>query len=213
MRRSALSITVVVVGALTLLGCADDGRDMAPPRDDQSESIIAPTETSAVLDTATPAPTEPMTIYGPWLDGGPIPSAHTCAEAGTFPSISWTGIPAGTVSLAVVMLDTSDTSVDPVGRTHWVVTGIDPSVTGLESGVLPAGAVMANNAFGTSETPEMAWRAPCPPAATVHTYVFEIHALDQQIELPPETPAADMVRAIDFATIASASLSGTVMAI
>jgi phosphatidylethanolamine-binding protein (PEBP) family uncharacterized protein len=59
----------------------------------------------------------------------------------------------------------------------------------------------------------MAWRAPCPPAATVHTYVFEIHALDQQIELPPETPAADMVRAIDFATIASASLSGTVMAI
>ena len=82
MRRSAPSITVVVVGALTLLGCADDGRDMAPPRDDQSESIIAPTETSAVLDTATPAPTEPMTLYGPWLDGGPIPSAHTCAEAG-----------------------------------------------------------------------------------------------------------------------------------
>ncbi|MEY3618859.1 MAG: hypothetical protein RL726_1557, partial [Actinomycetota bacterium] len=52
------------------------------------------------------------------------------------------------------MLDTSDTSVDPVGRTHWIVTGIDPSVTGLESGVLPAGAVEANNAFGSPDMPE-----------------------------------------------------------
>ena len=47
----------------------------------------------------------------------------------------------------------------------------------------------------------------------MHTYVIEVHALDQQIELPPETPAADMVRAIDFATITSASLAGTVLAI
>lgn len=213
MRRSAPSITVVLVGALTLLGCADDGRDMTPPRDGQTESIIAPTETTAVLDTSAPVEAEPMTLYGPWLDGDAIPNAHTCAESGTFPGISWTGVPAGTVSLAVVMLDTTDTSVDPVGRAHWVVIGIDPSVTGLQSGVLPAGAMTAANAFGTPGAPELAWRAPCPPAAEVRTYVFEVHALDQQIELPPETPAGDMVRAIDFATIASASLSGTVMAI
>jgi len=213
MRRFALSTTVGFIGVLTLLGCADDGRDMAPPRDGQSESIIAPTETSAVFDTAAPVESEPMTLFGPWLDGDAIPNAHTCAESGTFPGISWTGVPAGTVSLAVVMLDTTDTTVDAVGRAHWVVIGIDPSVTGLQSGMLPAGAMTAANAFGTPQAPELAWRAPCPPAAEVHTYVFEVHALDQQIELPPETPAADMVRAIDFATIATASLSGTVMAI
>lgn len=213
MRRIALSTAVCSIGVLTLFGCSDDGRDMAPPRDGQFESIIAATETSAVLDTSAPAEPEEMTLYGPWLDGDTIPSAHTCAEAGTFPSISWTGVPAGTVSLAIVMLDTTDISIDPVGRAHWVVVGIDPTVTAIDAGVLPAGATVSANAFGTPEVPEMAWRAPCPAAAEVHTYVFEVHALDQQIELPPETPATDMVRAIDFATIATASLSGTVMAV
>lgn len=212
MRRSALSITVALVGVLTLVGCADDGRDMAPPRDGQTESIIAPTETTVVLDSSAPIEAQPMTLYGPWLDGGTFPNAHTCAEAGTFPNISWTGVPAGTVSLALVMLDTTDTSMDPVGRAHWVVIGIDPTVTGI-TGTLPAGAMTAANAFGTPGAPELAWRAPCPPAAEMHTYVIEVHALDQQIELPPETPAADMVRAIDFATITSASLAGTVLAI
>jgi len=213
MRRFALSITAALLGALTLSACADDGRDMVPPRDGQTESIIVPSDSSAPLDTAAPVEAEPMTLYGPWLDGGPIPVAHTCAVSGTSPSISWTGVPEGTVSLAVVMLDTTDTSVDPVGRAHWIVIGIDPMVTSIEAGGLPSGAVVAANAFGTAEAPELSWWAPCPPAGEMHTYVFEIHALDQQIELPPETPAADMVRAIDFATIATASLSGSVLAI
>jgi len=213
MRRFALSIKAALLGALTLSACADDGRDMTPPRGGQYESIIVPSESSAALDITAPFEAEPMTLYGPWLDGDAIPTANTCAANESFPNISWTGIPEGTVSLAIVMLDTTDTSVDPVGRAHWIVLGIDPTVTGIEAGGLPPGAMVAANAFGTPEAPELAWRAPCPPAGEVHTYVFEIHALDQQIELPPETPAADMVRAIDFATIATASLSGTVMAL
>lgn len=213
MRRSAPSIILVLVSALSLTACAHDGRDMAPPRDGQFDSIITPSESTTVPEASTPMEDVDMTLYGPWLEGEALPSAHTCATSGTFPSLSWTGVPAGTVSLAVVMIDTTDVSVDPLGRVHWVMIGIDPSITAITSGETPPGATIAANAFGTPEAPELAWRAPCPPAAEVHAYVFEVHALDQQIELPPETPAADMVRAIDFATIATASLSGTVMAI
>jgi phosphatidylethanolamine-binding protein (PEBP) family uncharacterized protein len=93
------------------------------------------------------------------------------------------------------------------------VYNIDPTVSSIEVDQLPAGAVVAANGFGAVEAPELAWHAPCPPAGESRTYVFEIHALDQPVELPPETSAGDMIRAIDFTTLASASLTGTVFGI
>ncbi len=202
-----------VVGALlALVACSSDGREMRPPLAGQTESVIAPTDTATFgLDTQAPIEPAEMTLYGPWLDGESIPVAHTCD--GSWPPLSWTGVPDGTVSLALVVLDTSDTTVDAVGRAHWIVTNIEPTIVSIASGALPAGAVVAANAFGSDAAPELAWRAPCPPAAEMHTYVFELHALDQIVELPPETPAGEMVRAIDFATIATASLSGSALAI
>lgn len=196
--------------ALSLTACSNDGRDMRPPLESQTESVIAPTDTAAFTVDSVEEPMS-MTLYGPWLEGESIPAEYTCE--GSWPSLSWIGVPEGTESLALIVLDTTDTSVDAVGRAHWVMHDIAPSVISIDAGVLPTGAIVAANAFGTPEAPELAWRAPCPPAGEMHTYVFEIHALDQSIELPPETPAGDMIRAIDFATIATASLSGSVLAI
>ena len=214
MRRSTVSTLLGLVASLTLVACASDGRDMAPPRDGQSESIISAVDTAALSgDTEAPHDDDEMTLYGPWLDGDPIPIAHTCGGIGSTPALSWVGVPPETVTLALVVLDTTDTSVDAVGRAHWIAYNIDPTVSSIEVDQLPAGAVVGANGFSTIEAPELAWRAPCPPAGESRTYVFEVHALDQQIELPPETPAGDMIRAIDFATLATASLTGTVFGI
>lgn len=213
MARRCASIVIVILGASVFVGCADDGRDMAPPRDGQSESIISVVDTAGFSGDTEAPPDDEMTLYGPWLDGQDLPIAHTCGGIGSSPALSWVGAPAETVSLALVVLDTTDTTGDAVGRAQWVVIDIDPTISSIESDQIPVGAMVAANGFGTAEAPEMAWRAPCPPAAEPHTYVFEIHALDQHIELPPDTPAGDMIRAIDFATLATASLSGTVFGI
>ncbi|MFM8529383.1 MAG: YbhB/YbcL family Raf kinase inhibitor-like protein [Ilumatobacteraceae bacterium] len=103
-------------------------------------------------------------------------------------------------------------------RTHrqWrgfrdlVAANIDPTTNAIAAGSLPVDAVLAANDFSTAEAPSFGWSGPCPPVGESHTYSIEVHALDQMIELPSGTPGADMVRAIDFATIASASVTGTV---
>ena len=74
---------------------------------------------------------------------GEIPEVHTCDGANTPPPLKWSGAPAGTRSL-VLIVDDPD-APDPKAPTHtyvhWVVYDIAPSVAGLAPGERrPAGA-------------------------------------------------------------------------
>jgi len=75
----------------------------------------------------------------------------------------------GTVELAVLCEDLDA----PTGRfTHWVLSGIDPSATGVEEGEVPTGAVMGANGFG-----EIGWGGPQPPPGDgPHRYLFTVFA-------------------------------------
>ena len=42
-----------------------------------------------------------------------------------------------------------------------------------------------------------------------HTYVFTLHLLDQQLELPADTPTNDLLAAVDAATAETATFTGT----
>ena len=54
-------------------------------------------------------------------DGGEIPARYTCRGEDVSPPLLWTGVPSGTVELAVVVRD-----VDAEGFVHWVVAGLPP---------------------------------------------------------------------------------------
>ncbi|MFI5693561.1 YbhB/YbcL family Raf kinase inhibitor-like protein [Kribbella sp. NPDC051586] len=67
-------------------------------------------------------------------DASTIPRQYTCDGAGTSPPLSWTGVPAGTTSLAVVVDDPDA----PNGTfTHWVLLDLTPQTTSIAEGTPP----------------------------------------------------------------------------
>ena len=117
----------------------------------------------------------------------------------TSPPLSFTGVPAETAELAVVVRDP-----DADGFVHWVVAGIPPEATGIDEGAPPADAVEADNGFD-----EPGWAGPCPPEGD-HTYEFTVYALAEPSTLESGASAEDGARTIEDAdALAVATLRGT----
>jgi Raf kinase inhibitor-like YbhB/YbcL family protein len=136
-----------------------------------------------------------------FVDNTPIPAEYSCNGRNVPPPLRWKNVPGGTESLALIIDDP-----DAVGGlyTHWVVTGIPPSTSGIVEGALPAGAVVSANSGGKA-----AYLGPCPPAGTgVHHYRFRLYALSKPLTLAPTTPAGQATRSIAGAAIATASTVG-----
>ena len=166
----------------------------APP----SGALVSPAESSPV--TAAGAGAE-LQFAGPWDDGEAIPVEFTCDGASAEPLITWAAPPEGTAELAVSVIDT-----DADGYVHWLVIGL-PAEAGSVGGGEP---LVTGAAEGLNSSGGPGWAAPCPdPADTPHSYQFTLHVLDQATELPPDSPTADLLAAVDAATAKTATFTGT----
>jgi Raf kinase inhibitor-like YbhB/YbcL family protein len=212
--RRSRAIRVAIVGAAlaVLAACSNDGRYMRPPRDDQNGSVISipvPTEAPVGFDTAVIDEGPVFAVSAPWIEGGAIPESYTCRGGDAAPVISWSGAPESTASFAVVFIDITSTTADTVGFVHSVVYNIDPAFASLDLAAPPVGAVAAPSDFSTEGNEVTAWRGPCPPVGQTHSYVLELHALDQMLEPLDGLSANEVVEAIDAATIVTASLTAS----
>ncbi|MSP78738.1 MAG: YbhB/YbcL family Raf kinase inhibitor-like protein [Dehalococcoidia bacterium] len=117
-------------------------------------------------------------------NGGPIPPKNTCSGDNLSPQIAWSGIPAGTQAIAVIM-DDPDAGVSG-GFVHWVVFNLPAVQRSLEENVekartqLSGGALQGNNGSG-----KLGYTGPCPPPGNPHTYRFFVYALSAPLDLPP----------------------------
>jgi Raf kinase inhibitor-like YbhB/YbcL family protein len=123
-----------------------------------------------------------------FAEGQPIPRRYTCDGDNVSPPLSWTGLPAGTGSVALVVDDPDA----PSGTyTHWVVVNVAPTVTSLDEDAVPPNAQQVVNSAGKAS-----YTGPCPPSGT-HHYQFTVYALPGAIE-PGRTrslaPALDAIR-------------------
>jgi Raf kinase inhibitor-like YbhB/YbcL family protein len=131
--------------------------------------------------------------------GEPIPVAYTCDGDETSPPLAFTGVPADTAELAVVVRDP-----DADGFVHWVVAGIPADATGIDEGAPPADAVEADNGFG-----EPGWAGPCPPEGD-HTYEFTVYALAEPSAVEDGADADEGATTVEDAdALAVATLQGT----
>ena len=219
---------VAAVVALSFAGCGSDGTELRSPSPDLTTTTASTTVTTST-STSTPS-TQPATADGPggdagdaggaastpstaatgvfqltspaFTEGGTIPDEFTCVGDDVSPPLAWSGVPAGTVELAVVVRDP-----DADGFVHWVVAGLPATTGGLANGNPPAGATEALNDFGRA-----GWGGPCPPSE-VHHYDFRIYALSAPSGVAAETAAAEAADRVETAPVlASAALSGTVAA-
>jgi Raf kinase inhibitor-like YbhB/YbcL family protein len=133
-------------------------------------------------------------------DGQTIPERYTCRGAGQSPPLRWSGVPAGSSSVALVVTDPDA----PRGTfVHWVLYDLPGEDGELSAGQVPAGAQQGENSAGKS-----GWYPPCPPSGT-HHYVFTVYALDG---LPGPSSGQGLLDAIVKATGAVGTLTGTVAA-
>jgi Raf kinase inhibitor-like YbhB/YbcL family protein len=202
--------------ALLLAACADDGRELRAPSSDQTTtsasttSTVAPSTTEVAAGTgggssgaAAPTTATTLRLTSPAFGNGqPIPPEYTCVGDDVSPPLAWTGVPAGTAELALVVRDP-----DADGFIHWVVAGLPPDAAGLARADPPAQAVEELNDFG-----RQGWSGPCPPSGT-HNYDFRLYALAEPSGLAAGAGGADAAGQLESATLlASAALSGTAAA-
>ena len=111
------------------------------------------------------------------------PTNPNCVGENVSPQLSWSGVPEGTKSFVMLM-------IDPEGRggagvNHWVAYGIPASVTSFAEGEV---SKPSDKYVGGKSTQGVGfYSGPCtPPNTTPHHYTFVVIATDfDPKELPP----------------------------
>jgi hypothetical protein len=139
-------------------------------------------------------------------EGGSIPRQYTCEGEDTAPPLEWSGLPAGTKSVALIIDDPDAPDPKAPKRTwvHWVLYDIPPSTAGLqEGGALPAGARAGKNDWGRT-----GYGGPCPPTGR-HRYIHKLYALDALLGDLGQPTKAELEQAMKGHVLAEGRLVGT----
>jgi Raf kinase inhibitor-like YbhB/YbcL family protein len=143
-------------------------------------------------------------------DGGTIPTKYGCSggtNANVSPAIQWSGAPAGTATIALIMHD-PDVAIGGDDVLHWAIFNIPATATGLPENV-PAKAMLDDGSTQlTNIGQSIGYFNPCPPPPTTHHYIFEFYALDQKLD-PAPTSRADLLKAMTGHIRAKAVYIGT----
>jgi Raf kinase inhibitor-like YbhB/YbcL family protein len=140
--------------------------------------------------------------------GGKIPSQYTCEGEALSPPLSFTGVPDGTKSLALIVddPDAPDPKAPKRVWVHWVVFNLAPDGQGLPEDAsragLPAGAVAGFNDWKKTN-----YGGPCPPAGR-HRYVHKLYALDVMLPADPLSKT-ELEATMKGHVLAQAELIGT----
>jgi hypothetical protein len=172
-------------------------------------------------DTAmppSPAPAPELTISSAaFAPGEEIPVRHSCFAENLSPPLAWSGLPEGTVSLALVV---DDPDSQPPGFVHWVVYNLPATTFGLPEGVptqgeLDDGTLQGTNGFAPFEGQTfpsgatingVGYAGPCPPGR--HHYVLTLYALDTVLELAAQATADQILTAMQGHILTQALLVG-----
>ena len=176
---SALRPGLVLLGAM-LLGVSACGG--AATSTEKGASVIAIQITSTAFE-----------------DGGTIPVRYTCDGEDLSPPLVWTGLPAGTQSLALVVDDPDA----PVGTwVHWVLFDLPAGTSSLPENVSGLGT------DGLNSWRRLGYDGPCPPPGSPHRYFFKLYALDSDLGLKEGAAKADIEKAMQGHILAQGQLVG-----
>jgi len=113
---------------------------------------------------------------------GALKDNPNCVGQNVSPQLSWSNVPDGTRSLALLLIDPE--GAGGRGVAHFVAYNIAPTVTGFDEGELarPSGKYVG----GKSTQGLPVYTGPCtPPNTTYHHYTFVLIATDLDPTLPP----------------------------
>jgi Raf kinase inhibitor-like YbhB/YbcL family protein len=170
---------------------------------EHSGEAIAILKVNPILDTGivlTSASQEPS---------GKLADRHSAYFDNISPPLNWTNVP-DVVSWAIVVEDPDAPRELPF--VHWMIWNIRGEMNALPEGLpntdflaTPQGGVQGRNDMGG-----YGWFGPRPPAGHgVHRYYFQIFALDDFLEMSPDTPLEQLLNALKANTIAKGEMMAT----
>jgi Raf kinase inhibitor-like YbhB/YbcL family protein len=155
---------------------------------------------------------KPITVSSPaFKDGQPIPEDYTAYGKGRSIPLSWSNLPAGARSIAVVMDDPDARTPSPF--VHWLIYNIPPDPKSLDPGLptkpkldAPRGALQ-----GTNSRQSVGYFGPRPPQGDPpHHYHIKVFALDQELKLDAGADEPTLTKAMEGHVLGQGELVGTV---
>jgi len=150
--------------------------------------------------------TAAMQITSPaFANAETIPDRFTCKGADVSPAVAWEGLPAGTISLALIFDDPDA----PMGTwVHWIAYDIPAGRKGLPENVPGSRNEIAGGGLqGTNSWGRIGYGGPCPPSGT-HRYYFRLYALDTMLGLQPGATKSQVAAALEGHVLGEAELMG-----
>lgn len=140
---------------------------------------------------------------------GAIPAVYTCEGNDISPPLAWSGVPAGTKSLALIVddPDAPDPAQPRMTWVHWVLYDIPSTASGLPEAVATA-ALPSGTREGLNDWGRTGYGGPCPPIGR-HRYFHKIYALDTVLQDLNRPKKAALENAMQGHILAQASLIGT----
>jgi Raf kinase inhibitor-like YbhB/YbcL family protein len=144
--------------------------------------------------------------FGP---GAEIPPLHTCEGRDVSPALSWSGVPAGAKSLALIVddPDAPDPNAPKMTWVHWVLYNLPPTTRELPEAVtardLPPGT-----GEGLNDWRRTGYGGPCPPIGR-HRYFHKLYALDRVLPDLGAPTKASLEAAMEGHVLERAELMGT----
>ena len=149
-----------------------------------------------------------------FADHAPLPEKYTADGAGVSPSLAWSGLPNGTLSVALIVEDADSPSPQPL--VHAIVVDLGSDETALAEAALSDSDRIDNGGgssglhLGLNSLLQAAWLPPDPPPGHgVHRYAFQVFALDRRVELGARPGREALLDAIAAHGLASGCLIGT----
>jgi hypothetical protein len=152
----------------------------------------------------------PLSLISPaFSHQGDIPMRYTCEGADASPPLSWSDVPEGARSFALIV-DDPDAPDPKAPRTiwvHWVLYNLPATARGLPEGAsretLPPGTKEGRNDWNRT-----GYGGPCPPIGR-HRYFHKLYALDAVLPDLGDPTKKELETAMEGHILARAELIGT----
>ncbi len=137
----------------------------------------------------------------------PIPETFTCQGDDRSPALAWSGVPAGTRSLALICddPDAPDPRAPKMTWVHWVLYNLPATSAGLPEAVT---ALPEGTREGKNDWKRTGYGGPCPPIGR-HRYFFKLYALDAVLPDLHAPTRPQLERAMEGHVLEKAELVGT----
>jgi Raf kinase inhibitor-like YbhB/YbcL family protein len=141
-----------------------------------------------------------------FANGQPIPARFTCSGEDVSPPLSWSNLPSGTLSLALIVDDPDA----PAGVwVHWVFYNIPSNLSGLAEAMPKNEVIEGCGTQGRNDFGQLGYNGPCPPPGRAHRYYFTLYAVSRDLRLMPGLNKKNLLISIEGHILARAQWMGT----